>query len=64
MESSVLESWIPWRQSSIHRAPHWILNWNLYGPCSSPDSKLESGEEWYLNRKLIDGILESGAPIL
>jgi hypothetical protein len=64
VESTVLESWNPRRQSSIHSDPRQIPNWNLDGPCSLTDSKLESEEERYVYGKLIDEILESGAPIL
>jgi hypothetical protein len=59
MESSVPESWNPGRQTSIHSAPCRFINWNLEGPCSLPDSNLDSGNERYLYGKLIDGILES-----
>jgi hypothetical protein len=64
MESILLKSWNLGRQSSMHSAPHQILNWNLDRPCSLPDSKLESGEERYVYGKLIAGILESDAPAL
>jgi hypothetical protein len=36
----------------------------LEGPCSSPDSNLESGNERCVLRTLIVGYLESGAPII